>query len=565
MIVLAVNKSLTYCFILVLLFLFGNMSKAQNIENIGKQKPVSVSGSVSLRLNTFSTTDSLSTRDPFFWTISGSPVVSLYGITLPFSFSFSKKQSDFRQPFNYFGVSPYYKKVTFHAGYRSVYFSDYSLSDHMFLGGGVEAQPSVFRLGFVYGRFSKAIEPITDTLTQNYSIPSFNRKGYAAKFGIGTSNNYVDLIVMKIRDDSSSISRTEESGITPAENLVLGIKSKQVIAKIVTLDVDFGFSAYTWDTRSSDLNLSEYNIPSAMNLLITPNVSTEFLTAGKASLGLRLKKFSVKLNYRRVEPGYQSMGAYYLNTDIENITVAPTLSLLKNRLRLNGSIGYKRNNLFNTKFNNTFQRANSLMVSFMPDSKWGLNLNYSNYNMNQHRNTSLVRDTLQLEQFTNNFSGNLFFNFGTRIRRQNLSVAMAYMNLTDNSTDSVTNAVNSLNPSASYRYSDTENKFSWSLGWNANHFKTPRNVTFRWGINGSASKSISDDKLNLGLNTRIFKTNLQGKNFSTTWMIGATAGYKPAKMHTFSVSLNYVNRLFADATRQDASDFIGNFVYSFTF
>ena len=267
------SKSLTFFLSLILLVLFGDMAYSQDLGNIAKQKPIDVSGSVSLRLNTFATSDTLSRRDPFFWTLSGNPTVSLFGITLPFSFSFSQKQSAFRQPFNYFGVSPYYKKITFHAGYRSVYFSDYTLSDHMFLGGGVEAQPSILRLGFVYGRFSKAVEPITDTLTQVYSVPSFNRKGYAAKFGIGTSNNYVDLILLSIHDDSASIGSTEGTGIAPAENLVLGIKSKQVFAKIVTLDVDFGFSAYTYDTRSDDLNLETYNIPSAVNnFLHTKNI-----------------------------------------------------------------------------------------------------------------------------------------------------------------------------------------------------------------------------------------------------------------------------------------------------
>ncbi len=540
-------------------------SFSQDLSSIGKQKPLDVSGSLSLRLNTFHSSDTLSRRDPFFWTISGNPTVSLYGITLPFSFSFSQKQSDFRQPFNYFGVSPYYKKITFHAGYRNVYFSDYSLSDHMFLGGGIEAQPSIFRLGFVYGRFSKAIEPITDTLTQDYSIPAFNRKGFAAKFGLGTSNNYVDLILLSIHDDSSSILNAEEAGIVPAENLVIGLKTKQVIAKIITLDVDFGFSSYTNDVRSADLKIDDYNIPSAFTLFMTPKTSTEFLTAGKASLGFRLKKFSLKLNYRRVEPGYQSMGAYYLNNDIENITLAPSFTLMKSRLRLSGSIGYKRNNLLNTKSNNTFQQANSLMISFMPSSKWGLNLNYSNYNMNQSRNYTLVRDTLMLEQFSNNISGNIFFNFGTKTRRQNLSFSTAYMDLSDNSSDSITNSVNSFNPSVSYRFSDTESKFSWSLSWNASDFKNPHNETFRWGFAGGLRKALMDDKFNLGFNSRYFRTNLDKENLNTTWMIGATAGFKPAKHHNFSLTLNYVSRSFAISDRQDATDFIGNFLYSFNF
>ena len=559
------KKLLTFYLILILTIIVGEVSISQDISSIGKQKPIDVSGSLSLRLNAFHTSDTLSRRDPFFWTISGNPTVSLYGITLPFSFSFSQKQSDFRQPFNYFGVSPYYKKITFHAGYRNVYFSDYTLSDHMFLGGGIEAQPSILRLGFVYGRFSKAIEPITDTLTQEYSIPSFNRKGFAAKFGLGTSNNYVDLILLSIHDDSLSVMNTEEAGIAPAENLVLGIKSKQVISKIITLDVDFGFSSYTYDARSEKLNAEDYNIPTVLTWFMIPKTSTEFLTAGKASLGFRLKKFSMKLNYRRVEPGYQSMGAYYLNNDIENITLAPSFTLLKNRLRLNGSIGYKRNNLFNTKSNNTFQKANSLMVSFMPTSKWGVNLNYSNYNMNQSRNYTLVRDTLVLEQFSNNISGNVFFNFGTKTRRQNLSFSTAYMDLSDNSSDSVTNSVNSFNPSVSYRFSDSERKFSWSLSLNANDFKTPQNETFRWGFSGGLNKSVVEDKLNLGFNTRYFRTNLDKQNLNTTWMIGATTGYKLAKSHSLSLSLNYVRRVFAVTNRQDASDFLGNFLYSFNF
>ncbi len=435
----------------------------------------------------------------------------------------------------------------------------------MFLGGGIEANPSIFRLAFIYGRFSKAIDPVTDTLTQEYSIPSFSRKGFAAKVGLGTSKNYVDLIMLSVHDDSTSIDHTGEVGLAPAENLVLGVKSKQVFAKIITLDADFGFSTYTWDMGTPDLNTDLYNIPRILTTFITPNASTEFLTAGKASLGLRLKKFSVKLNYRRVEPGYQSMGAYYLNTDIENITVAPSLNLMKNRLRLSGSIGYKRNNLFNTKSNNTFQQANSLMVAFMPTSKWGVNMNYSNYNMNQSRNYTLVRDTLVLEQFSNNVSGNLFFNFGTKTRRQNLSVAMAYLSLSDNSPDSLSNDVSSLNPSVSYRFSDSESKFSWSLTGNANDFRNPQNETFRWGLSGRATKTIADDKLELGLNSRFFHTILNQENFNTTWMIGASAGYKPAKNHTFSVTLTFVNRLFASAERQDASDFIGNFGYSFHF
>jgi hypothetical protein len=551
---------------LLFLILLPRFATSQDLENITKQKPVDLSGSLSLRLNTFSTSSPNSTRDPFFWTLSGNPTLSLYGVTLPFSFVISDKQKDFRQPFNQFGVSPYYKKIRFHAGYRSVYFSDYTLSDHLFLGGGIEAEPSIFRLGFVYGRFMKAVEAVTDTIAGEYTAPSFARKGFAAKFGLGTYTNYVDFIVLKIRDDSTSVkSELEDTGIAAAENLVLGVKSQQQIAKIFSFDIDVAMSAYTSDLRSEKLTDEKYKIPSFIKGIFTPRMSSSFLFAGKASFGVRLKKLALKLNYRRVEPDYQSMGAYYINTDIENLTIAPSWSMFKSTLRVNGSIGFQRNNLFKDKVNNSVRRANSASVSYVPNAKWGFNVNYSNYNMSQTRNYALVRDTLILEQFSNNINGNLFFNFGPKNRKQNLSFANAYMNLSDNNNDSLSNKTTSLNPSISYRFTNSESKFSFHINWNASIFNTYINETFRWGLSSGVNKTLAKDKLKLGGNLSYFTTRLNSQNYSNTWSIGSTIGYQPHKNHSLNLSLNLVNRSFAATEQQGSSDFIGNFGYTYNF
>jgi hypothetical protein len=540
---------------------------SQDLANIGKQKPLDLSGSLSLRLNSFTTTTPNSTRDPFFWTISGNPTLSVYGITLPFSVVLSDKQKDFRQPFNMFGVSPYYKKIRFHAGYRSVYFSDYTLSDHIFLGGGIEAEPSIFRLGFVYGRFMKAIEPVTDTIAGQYSAPSFARRGFAAKFGMGTYNNYVDLILLNIRDDTTSAGTNPgRIGIPGAENLAVGIKTHQQIAKIFSLDADFGLSAYTMDLRSPDLDIAEYNAVGFLKKLYTPRQTSEFRLAGKASLGMHLKKFSLKLNYRRVEPDYQSMGAYYLNTDIENLTLAPSWQMFKGRVRITGSIGIQRNNLFSDKLNNSLRRANSLSLAFTPNSKWGINVNYSNYNMSQTRNYTLIRDTLMMEQFSNNVSGNLFFNFGTKTRRQNLTVSAGYMDLADNSMRGpVSNTTTSVNPSVSYRFTNTDSKFSFNVNANASSFNTDISNTLRLGLSAGLSKSFAKDKFKLGTNASFFSTQLNGANYSNTLSVGGNFMYQPVKGHSFNLGINLVNRSFTDGTRPGSSDLLGFFGYTFNF
>jgi hypothetical protein len=548
---------------IIFLLILPRFASAQNLENIRKQKPIDISGSLSLRISTFSTTAAKSNRDPFSWTLSGNPTLSIYGITFPFSVVFSNKQKDFRQPFNMYGVSPYYKKIKFHAGYRSVYFSDYTLSDHVFLGGGIEAEPSFLRLGFVYGRFMKAVEPVTDTLSGQYAAPSFARKGFAAKIGFGDYNNFVDFIVLKIQDDTASVKvNATEIGGPAAENMVVGIKSRQVIAKIVALEVDFGVSAYTKDVSSAELTGIEYQ----SLLLFKPRISTQFLTAGKASLGLRIKKFSLKLNYRRVEPEYQSMGAYYYNTDIENLTLAPTWQMFRSRLRINGSIGLQRNNLFSNKANNSIRRANSLSLSLTPNSKWGISLNYSNYNTSQTRNYALVRDTLLLEQFSNNVNGNVYYNFGSKIHRQSLSINLSYLDLSDNSSrDSITNSTTSLNPSVSYRFNNTEKKFSWNISSNASRFNTDLNNTFRWGLSGGGTKTLLKNKLKLGANASFFNTRLNGIANSNTMLVGGTLGYQPHKNHSLNLNFSMINRSFAQTGRDGSTDFIGNLGYSYNF
>ncbi|MEQ8338575.1 MAG: hypothetical protein RIA62_14560 [Cyclobacteriaceae bacterium] len=46
--------------------------------------------------------------------------------------------TSFQQPFNQYGMSPTYKNVTAHIGFRSMNFSRYSLAGHLFLVPGLK-------------------------------------------------------------------------------------------------------------------------------------------------------------------------------------------------------------------------------------------------------------------------------------------------------------------------------------------------------------------------------------------------------------------------------------------
>ncbi|WP_445737583.1 hypothetical protein [Mariniflexile sp.] len=132
---------------------------AQDIQNIANQKPFKISGTIGATTTFFNADGRTSNREPFSWAIQGNPTISIYGVDIPFSFTFSEQQRYFRQPFNQFGLSPTYKWATVHLGHQNLKWLEFSLAGHNFFGGGFEINPKKFRIGAVYGRFLRPIEP----------------------------------------------------------------------------------------------------------------------------------------------------------------------------------------------------------------------------------------------------------------------------------------------------------------------------------------------------------------------------------------------------------------------
>lgn len=555
-------------FVLVMLpLIITEYSVAQDLGNLRHTKALGLTGGLSLRLNSYSTSQANPTRTPFFWTVTGTPTASIYGVTLPFYFSFSQKNQDFRQPFNQFGVSPYYKWLRIHLGYRNISFSDFTLSNHTFLGVGIEAEPSIFRFGFVYGRFLKAINQPIDTLSGQIITPTFARKGIAFKVGLGNYNNFVDLIFFKGKDDVSSIDvPLNVSGIRPAENLVYGIKSRQVFLKMFSFDLDYGFSIYTSDMTAAPVSKEDYKVPFIVSAFLTPRTSTTFLMAGKASLSMRLKILSLRLQYTRVEPDYQSMGSYFLNNDYENITVAPSWSMLKNRIRVAGSIGIQRNNLFDNKISSTDRKINSLNVSFMPSPKWNINAFYTNYRINQEHNVRLTLDTLKLQQFSDNLNVNTTFAFGTKEIRHTLNGGINYQQLRDDNNMEATNSnTTSVNPTVGYRFQNSPGKFGVQANVNVNKFTTDLAETVRWGYTLGANKGLLKDKLKLNASATYFLINVNGAAQNKALSVIGRMGYVVKEQHLFDLSFNLVSRTTVNSTTPGTHDVLANFGYTYNF
>jgi hypothetical protein len=99
---------------------------SQDLDKIKKEDLVQVSGSLG-SMGTYY--NGPSERSPFFWQLQANLNISTPLLSIPLSFVLSQQQQAFGypiQPFNQYGLSPKYKAVKLHLGYRTMRFSEFS-------------------------------------------------------------------------------------------------------------------------------------------------------------------------------------------------------------------------------------------------------------------------------------------------------------------------------------------------------------------------------------------------------------------------------------------------------
>lgn len=385
-------------------------SHAQDLAQLGQVKPFDIHGNIEARAVFYDANGIPARYMPFNYLISGTPTLSVYSVQIPVYFSFSRQQSSFTQPFNQFGLSPQYKWITVHGGYRNLHYSPFTLAGHTFLGGGVDLRPGKWRLSGMYGRFNKAT--VLDTLQGLYVENfSYKRTGYAVRAGYGTDASFFDLIALHAQDEPGSAppgstGLLDSLQITPAENWVSGYQTRlSFLHGKLIFESDGAVSLYTADRRLPAIEDSTVRDDLAFfERFVQVNYSTEIYSAFQASVAYRVKRMGIKLQYRRIDPGYRSMGAYFLNNDLENWTINPTLTLWQGKIRFVGSLGFQRDNLQDKKRATSRRLIGAANLTADLTERWGVDLSYTNFSNTQRASTVRFADSLRVAQSTQNLS-----------------------------------------------------------------------------------------------------------------------------------------------------------------
>jgi len=549
------KKFLFYCCI-ILSFTYAN---AQDLSHIKDAKAFQISGGVSTGLNYMDNTNITDAYKPFSYVVTLNLTPSVYGFSFPFSFTYSQMNRSFSQPFYRFGMSPTYKWAKLNLGYRNTGFSKYTVYGQKSLGVGVELHPGKFRFAAMFGKFhrNKSFRTINPLPIDQ---EEYTRKGYAIKLGVGSKKNYFDLIFMQIKDDPSLFSATDQ--YKPEANSILSANTKFNITKHLRFQLETAVSVLTKDMLASDFEMED--VPAVLlksKDFFNLNMSSSVSFAGNASLDLHLRKFSTGLQYKRIEPGFRSLGTGFIRDDYESYQIK--MGYHVRRFNIRAGLGLLHDNLRNTKMAQTNRMISNISLNYNPTKNFGITANYTNFSTQQAEGRLPLNDTIKLYQINKNISLMPHWQKSGKKYVHYVSANLTYADMVDKN-ELTQNSLPVQSNTAMLQYMLTMIPAQMNLGCNVSYIKNTgiQGDNIFYGPTINAGKTLLKNKLQLQTAITYFMTEMMN---NTGQMIGFNLGsaYRLSKsqkirfqyslmMQSYegNANLNNINRSRAHLTYQ---------------
>ena len=394
-----------------------NAALGQDTKTENQPPIIRITGDIGLSMGTYSVTGIDQRRDPFTYLFTGNLNFRILNkVDVPLGVMLSQQETRFLQPNNIYGISPKYKNLTGHFGYRSMNFSRYTLNNHLFLGAGADYEvPTstgpVISVSAMYGRLRRAVSG-AEAIANDGQI-SYRRRGWGVRLGAAERNNrsnYLSFSLFRGFDDPTSISTPLLGEITPLDNLALSIGGQYRLFKKLILNAEYGASALTPDRRAEgvrgDFDIPIIYRPFAGNFFSVRS-GTDFNNALSGSATYSLGSARVGIRYERIDPNYRTLGNYFFQNDRENATLHGAWTGPKRRVSFSGSIGRQRNNLDTDRDTRTRRTIGSLVYSHALTDRINWSLNFSNYASTIRTERELLTDSLNFYQINTNLGGSV--------------------------------------------------------------------------------------------------------------------------------------------------------------
>lgn len=546
--------------------LFSVGAGAQDIGEITKQKPFEIHGAASATVGYYLSSGFNNTRKPYTYSIMAAPTISLYGIQIPFNFTFTEGSKSLKNPFAQFGINPYWKWIKVYAGWTNMKWSPTTLNGKTFLGIGVEINPSLFRFGAMYGRFNPAIkENLFGPAPQQ---PQYKRRGFGFKIGVGNEANYFDLIFLKAKDVAGSIpvptDTLNQLDYNPMENAVFGIMSYQsFLKKKLTWQLDGSVSAITRNLNSQLLDLGTGIGTRFLKVVMPPRLSTSYAWAAHTNISYKGEKITLSFDYNRLQPEYQSMGLDYIMNDQEKISLVQSFPAAKKKVFVSLNEFFQRDDLNNRKAAKTNRTGLTAGVNVNPTQKFGMAINYTNYITFQQKGLKPINDSTKIFQLQQTVVFAPHYLIVNAKMVHNVNAALTYSRMDDlNKVTSKYSKNSTVNANLGYSLSVNKIALAVSPSFNVLYSKGTSFELLNVGPTIAVSKSFWKNKINTAVSFTFTAGRNNGQWNSKVLNNSISLGYRIDGHHSLKLT-NYVMASFA--ATGDRREYKGDLTYSYSF
>lgn len=507
------RQNLRIVFFLILFS--GHFLSAQNVEEVLRGKIFDASGHIQAAQTFYGVSGRSPSRKPFGYLLSGSLNLRLFGfLDAPFTFQYTNQGGRFTQPgFNQTAFHPKYKWVQLHLGDIAASWSPYTLNGHLFSGAGVDLTPGKWTLSACGGRFQKAVQPI-GIITDADVKPVYRRMGAGLKLGYRYgADKELAATVFYAMDDTVGLAVAEWSDVVPKENLCAGITANWS-----------GWQRFRIRTEAG-ISLMDEDIRNKVNPLWS-ETSKGVYRAFKASVDAKLFRQVFTGGYERIDPHYRTLGAYYFNNDLENVTIGSIVNMPEMKLNIQGSVGKQRDNLNGTNPGFMQRTVSQFQGQWRPFPRFNVQGGYSDFlcysgmrsfeEYNQQTNPFRLWDTLNFRQISRNMNlGIHMIPKEDSVYSRSLNLQFTAQNTAERRNETVMHGALFLNASLVYGVQNKKSGLRFSAAVNASQTeisdKTIMNLSpvisagavagkskIAWNLTAVYTQSRSTDQWNQG-------------------------------------------------------------------
>jgi hypothetical protein len=552
----------------------------QELSTLNKKNLIKVTGGYGLGVNHISVIGREAAQPALTYNFNANLNVNVAGaLSLPFSFAYSSNTVSTAAPnFNITQLTPSYKWAKLYLGNTMMSLSPYTMAGTPFTGAGFELTPKNWKIAGFYGLLKRAQEQQPNSAN---SAVSYERKGYG--LAISHTNQVIGDIgvaFLKAKDDPNSISFIPEATTsTPQDNLAISLDYRRKFLKMFNLQATYAMSVYTRDIRS-DINNTSLK---PFDNFIDNRTNTTNYNALDLGLSFNIANLGLLFNYKRIDPGFQSLGAYNINNNLESFGLNSNFSLFQGKVNVNTTHQLNQNNIDKTAFKTQYIWNNAINTNINLIPKVNVNLGYNNNTSFSNLQRTLTPFSVQQDSFSvftlaDVYNSSISFQLGaadnpqmvilsgnmvqSKIERGNLELNNLALN------NSVSRMVNL---SHSFRIKSAELQISNSANYNVNDLDAVSTVNY--GISNSLSKSFFKNTINCSLSNtyNMVQANVNSSLVSSNLM--ASYALKPkvnstknilSENHRFGLSFR-MTKQFAPEGMPSIAEFLSSLNYSWSF